>query len=99
MSTKFVKFPPEKEADAIAYEAECTAQLRLLTGEVDGRWYVNPVTGAPGGRPDRNGNWTVALYGPPWVWNVAEVEEPASCALLRADAVVVDFPEWPVEEE
>ena len=29
---------------------------------------------------------------------VAEVAEPPSCATLRVDAVVVDFPEWPDEE-
>lgn len=96
MSTKFVKFPPEKQADAIAYEAECRVQLKAMMAannqpEPDAIWYIP--------RQDRNGNWTVALYGPPWVWLTEVVEEPASCAALRADAVVVDYPEWPVEEE
>lgn len=91
MSTKFVKFPPEKGAEAVAYEAECSAQLRLLTGEPTDIWAIV--------RLDRNNNHTVPLYGPPWVWNVAEVEEPASCLALRGDAVVVDFPEWPVVED
>ena len=90
MSTKFIKWPPEKQADAAAYEAECTAQLRLMTGSGGDRWYIPRV--------DRNSNWTVALYGPPWVWDVAEVAEPSSCAELRVDGVVVDAPEWPDEE-
>ena len=95
MSTRFVKWPPEKQAEAIAYEAECRAQYKIMvadagTPEPDAIWYIP--------RQDRNGNWTVALYGPPWVWDVAEVAEPPSCATLRVDAVIVDFPEWPDEE-
>ena len=91
MSTKFVKWPPEQQAKAVAYEAECSVQLRIMTGEPSDIWYIP--------REDRNGNWTVALYGPPWIWDQAEVPEPPSCAALRVDGVVVDFPEWPVEEE
>lgn len=90
MSTKFVKFPPEKQADAAAYCNECTAQYIAMSGEVGGLWYIPRV--------DKNNNWTVALYGPPWIWDVLIVEEPPSCAALRVDAVVVDTPEWPNEE-
>jgi hypothetical protein len=91
MATKFVKFPPEKQADALAYEAECTVQLGIYTGGMETRWALI--------RQDRNNNWTVPLYGPPWVWDQEEVAEPESCAALRVDAVVVDHPEWPEVEE
>jgi hypothetical protein len=101
MSTLFVKFPPDKEADALAYEAECTAHYRALNSafasehwgltqqDGQGPWFL---------RQDRNSNWTVQLFGPPWVYGGNVVTEPASCAALRVDAVAVETPEWPEEE-
>jgi len=90
MSTLFVKFPPANEAEAIAYEVECRVHYRVLVSEPDGIWgYV---------LPDRNGKWTVPLYGPPWVWGGNTIAEPASCALLRAAAEVAETPEWPIED-
>lgn len=88
MSTLFVKFPPHAQADAIAYNDECTVH--------------NPDVGATWGnvRVDRNGNWTVPLLGPPWSYDgVNTVPEPPSCAALRVDAVVVEASEWPIEED
>lgn len=88
MSTLFVKFPPNAQAKAIAYEAECTARLHE-TYPAETQWAVVKV--------DQNGNWVVPLYGPPWECGAVVVEEPASCAALRVDGVVVATPEWPVE--
>lgn len=89
MSTLFVKFPPNAEAKAIAYEAECTARL-VETFPTETQWAVVRV--------DQNGNWVVPLYGPPWEHVLGEpVPEPASCAALRVDGVVVLTPEWPAE--
>lgn len=91
MSTRFVKFPPTAQADAIAYEAECRIYYRVLVSEPDGVW--------GNVREDRNGNWTVPLYGPPWSWDgINTVPEPPSCAAARASGVVVETPEWPIEE-
>lgn len=78
MSTRFCKWPPTEQAKAVAYNDECTTQ--------------SPDVGSVWGniREDRNGNWTVPLLGPPWSFNgVSAFPEPASCALLRADAVTV----------
>lgn len=96
MSTKFVKWPPEQKAKADAYNAECAVQYQAMLAANN-----QPEPGAIWAicRADRNGNWTVALYGPPWVWDVEEVAEPTSCAALRVDGVVVDAPEWPVVED
>jgi len=93
MTTKFVKFPPAAQVAAQAYCDECTNQQFAATAGMETLWYVP--------REDRNGNWTVALYGPPYQYGMplVEVAEPASCAALRADAVVVDTPEWPDPEE
>jgi hypothetical protein len=92
MATKFVKFPPDQKTKADAYNDECAVHYSALVSEPGGLWAIV--------REDRNGNWTVPLYGPPWEWVLGTpVAEPASCAVLRADAVVVDFPEWPAEEE
>jgi hypothetical protein len=91
MSTLFVKFPPTDQVAATAYNDECGVHLRAMTGEVDGIWGLVRV--------DRNGNWTVPLYGPPWSWDgVNTVAEPPSCAALRVTAVVVETPEWPIED-
>lgn len=88
MSTLFCKWPPSEQGKAEAYEAECTAQ--------------NPDVGATWAlvREDRNGNWTVPLLGPPWSYDgINAFPEPASCAALRVDAVVVQTPEWPEPPE
>lgn len=88
MSTRFCKWPPTEQAKAIAYNDECTAQ--------------SPDVGSVWGnvREDKNGNWTVPLLGPPWSYDGVNVfPEPASCAALRVDAVVVDTPEFPEVEE
>ncbi len=90
MTTLFVKFPPTDEAKAIAYEAECSEELHAAYPE-ETVWYVP--------RQDKNGNWTVALYGPPFKIGGVEVSEPPSCAALRVDAVVVETPEWQEEED
>lgn len=90
MANKFVKFPPEHLAKAQAYLDECNVHYRALVGEPEGVWSTV--------RLDRNGNHTVALYGPPWIWDTTEVPEPAECAALRVDGVVVDDPEWPVDD-
>ena len=91
MATKFAKWNPDNAAAAAAYLAEANAQYAEMTGVPGDLWSIV--------RLDRNGNHTVPLLGPPWVLDVAEVEEPPSCALLRIGAVVVDFPEWPEVEE
>lgn len=88
MATLFCKWPVHDEAKAIAYNLECTAQ--------------NPDTGATWAlvRQDKNENWTVPLLGPPWSFDgISEFQEPVSCAALRADAVIVETPEWPLIEE
>lgn len=88
MSTLFCKWPPTEQAKAIAYNDECTVQ--------------NPDVGSVWGnvRQDKNGNWTVPLLGPPWSFDgVTTFPEPPTCAALRVDAVVVETPEWPIEEE
>lgn len=91
MATLFCKWPPENEAGALAYLAECNAQALAQLNE--------PVW-APAPRLDRNGNHTVALFGPPWSFDgVNPFPEPASCLALRVDAVVVETPEWPVVED
>ena len=91
MGTYFVKWPANQQAAAIAYEAECDVQLRIMTGDPVDQWgYV---------RPDANGKWTVPLYGPPWVWGGVEVPEPPSCATLRAGAEVAETPNWPIVED
>lgn len=92
MSTLFVKFPPANETGAIAYCNECNARYAELVSEENGIWYIP--------HEDVNGNWTIALFGPPWEWVLGvPVSEPASCAALRVDGVVVEHPEWPIEEE
>jgi hypothetical protein len=92
MSTKFVKFPPEQQVAAQAYCTACSVAYSALVGEVGGIWAII--------RQDKNNNWTVPLFGQPWEWVTGTpVAEPANCLALRADAVVVDTPEWPVEEE
>jgi hypothetical protein len=95
MATLFCKWPPQDQAKALAYNAECSAQYELLTSEENAVW-ANV-------RVDQNGNWTVPLLGPPWFFIAPnDFEEPASCAALRVDAVVVETPEWPTslpEEE
>lgn len=92
MSTLFCKWPANGQLDAEAYEAECTVEYVLMSEEIGGRWALV--------REDRNGNWTVPLYGPPWSFDgVSPIGEPASCAALRVDAVVVETPEWPEEDE
>lgn len=88
MATLFCKWPAQDEAKAQAYNDECTVQ--------------NPDAGAiwSNVRLDRNGNWTVALLGPPWSFDgVVPFPEPPSCAILREAAVVVETPEWPLVEE
>jgi hypothetical protein len=88
MATLFCKWPEADQAKALAYNAECTAQ--------------NPDVGATWAnvRQDRNNNWTVPLLGPPWSFDgVTPFPEPASCLVLRVDAVVVEAPEWPVPSE
>lgn len=85
MTTLFCKWPESDKAKADAYLAECNIQ--------------NPDTGATWAlvRQDRNGNWTVPLLGPPWVYDGGvPFPEPETCAALRADAVVVETPEWPI---
>lgn len=88
MATLFCKWPSQDQAKANAYNDECTAQ--------------NPDLGATWAlvRQDQNGNWTVPLLGAPWSFDgVTPFDEPASCAALREDAVVVETPEWPVLED
>ena len=93
MATLFCKWPPNDQTSAQAYLDECDAQLAIAIGEPGAKWANAP-------REDQNGNWTVALLGPPWKWQLGTpFAEPASCAALREDAVVVETPEWPVEEE
>jgi len=97
MSTLFVKHPPADQAGSIAYCNECNARYEQFLSdnsapEPGAIWYIP--------REDKNGNWTVALFGPPWSWDgINTVPEPASCAALRVDAVVVETPEWPVFDE
>lgn len=90
-TTRFCKWPPNAELAAVAYEAECTEQFVLMAPSETQWGYV---------REDKNGNWTVPMLGPPFEWGLPPepVGEPASCALLRAGAVVVETPEWPIEE-
>lgn len=91
MSTLFVRFPPTDQVDAQAYCNECNARYADLVSEPGALWYIP--------REDKHGNWTVALFGPPWEWIIGTpVPEPSSCAALRVEAVVVETPEWPEEE-
>lgn len=91
MATLFCKWPAPNKPAADAYNAECAVQYGVLTSEANAAWAIV--------REDANGNWTVPLLGPPWFYQQPEdFEEPASCLALRANAVVVATPEWPVEE-
>lgn len=97
MSTLFCKWPPENEAGAIAYKAVADAAYEQMLSD---EGYPEP--GAVWGliRLDKNGNHTIPLFGPPWSFDgVNPITEPAACAAARVDAVVVETPEWPVEEE
>lgn len=90
MANHFAGFAPADLAKAQAYLDECNVHYRALVGEPEGVWSLIRV--------NRNGQHVVALYGPPWVWDAAEVEEPASCAALRADAQVLVDPLWIVDD-
>lgn len=92
MATLFCKWPPAEKVAADAYNTQCSLEYEALTGEENAVWAVV--------REDANGNWTVPLLGPPWYFiEPGDFEEPAACLALRADAVGVATPEWPVPEE
>lgn len=91
MATLFCKWPPAEKSGADVYKAECDTQFAAITNEPGGVWALV--------REDKNGNWTVPLFGPPWPSAEDPVSEPPSCAALRADAVVVETPEWPEPED
>lgn len=92
MATLFCKWPAAEKAKADAYNDECGDQYEALTSEVNAIWSIV--------RADKNGNWTVPLLGAPWFYLVPnDFTEPASCLPLRADAVVVETPEWPLDPE
>lgn len=87
MATRFCKWPPQDRAKATAYNNECTAR----NPDIGSTWALS--------REDKNGNWTVPLLGPPWSYDGVNVfAEPASCAALRVDAVIVETAEWPEVE-
>jgi hypothetical protein len=97
MATLFCKWPSNDEASANAYKAECDAEYEAFIANAG-----FPEPGAIWAlvREDKNGNWTVPLFGPPWAHDgVNPITEPSSCAALRVDAVVVETPEWPGEDE
>lgn len=88
MATLFCKWPPQDEIKAQNYNDECT----IHNPDIGATWAVV--------RQDKHSNWTVPLMGPPWSFDgVNEVVEPPSCAALRIDAVVVEYPEWYDPEE
>lgn len=92
MQTKFAKWPGAEKAKADTYKAEADVQIAVIQNEPGGTW--TEVF------EDRNGNWTCALLAAPFtVDGVTPIEEPASCAALRVDAVIVDDPEKPVNPE
>lgn len=97
MATLFCKWPGNSLAAAEAYKAEADARYEEFLSNAG-----FPEPGAIWAliREDKNGNWTVPLFGPPWSHDgINPVAEPGSCAALRADAVVVETPEWPLVEE
>lgn len=97
MATPFCKWPANDQAGANNYKAVCDAEYEAFLEDNNA-----PEPGAIWAlvREDKNGNWAVPLFGPPWSWDgVNAISEPAACLAARADAVVVDSPEWPEPEE
>lgn len=93
MATLFCKWPANDKAGADAYKAECDTQYEAF---LDLNGFPEPGAIWTLVREDANGNWTVAMFGPPWSFDGTNpIAEPASCAALRQDAVVVETPEWP----
>lgn len=89
MRTFYCKWPPERQAEAAAYDAEAVLQAQQDSGDPSAGWM------AP--REDQNGNWTVAYYGPPGsIDGINDLVETPVLLALRQDAVIVETPEWPV---
>lgn len=97
MATLFCKWPANQKGGADTYKAVCDAAYEDFL-DVNGA----PEPGAIWAlvREDKNGNWTVPLFGPPWSFDgINPISEPAACLSAREDAVVVESPEWPEPEE
>lgn len=75
MPNRFVIFPADKLAEAIAYKEWGDAQFRALSGEDDG------VLGLL--LTDAQGRHVTTYFGPPFVWQ-DEVAEPEGGPAMRA---------------
>lgn len=95
MATKYVLFAPHNSEAAEAYEFWCREQDHPLS-TID-PWYMDTNTSPWSYIRDRNGNYVVAYYGPPFPTPETSIEEPAGGEEMRLLGVLVDMPEFPEE--
>lgn len=90
-ASKFLRWPEDQQVAAQGYTAAVNAYSNQTYNEqFCGAWY--PIQ-------DVDSKWVVPYYGPPSSNAGGECVEQESFIPMRQGAELVDFVEWPPEEE